>query len=382
MAAYLQQGHGSWGLLEEPAVGTYDGIVLSPVNDGPDSVRAGLARLGEQRSRYEVILDPQLYNPAIDKGKLNEWSYYPADFATANHADVSWWSDRGRDIVSQAAELGVNAICSPAMFPRHFTDDYYRFTVEVADSTAQHATDHGIDTLLTAIVPLKDLSNPGRAMQIASILSSSDCERIYLTFLAEDVQPREPLCDGQGLPTAVHLVRLLSRQMRVHVAFCSHDLVLWKLAGAADVSSGKYFNLRRFTPGRWQDDESSGRVVSYWNEGKLGTLLRDQDVLRLDREGWFEGRVFTSNPSGAEILEILRSGSGKPWQKLSWQQYLRWVHNAEERFSADGEAVAAIERWDRNWTQIDRMRVKFTDRFNDGSHIRIWLNAAIEGLGR
>jgi len=29
MAAYLQQGHGSWGLLEEADIGSYDGLVLS-----------------------------------------------------------------------------------------------------------------------------------------------------------------------------------------------------------------------------------------------------------------------------------------------------------------------------------------------------------------
>ena len=71
MAAYLQQGHGSWGLMEEDEIGSYDGLVLSPVNDGPEAVRNGLSRLGEKRDELEVILDPQLYNPSIDKGKLS-----------------------------------------------------------------------------------------------------------------------------------------------------------------------------------------------------------------------------------------------------------------------------------------------------------------------
>lgn len=382
MAAYLQQGYGSWGLLEEEDIGLYNGLVLSPVNDGPDAVRNGLARLGAKRDELEVILDPQLYNPTINKGRLSEWSYYSAEFETADHSDAAWWIARGREVVDDAHRLGVDAVCSPALFPRNFSDDYYRLIVEVADATCDYANENDIETLLTAIICLKDLANPARALQIASILSDTNCERIYLTFLSEDVQTREPLQDAAALPTAVHLVRLLGQHLRVHVAFCAHDLVLWKFAGATDVSTGKFFNLRRFSPGRWRDEDTSGRQVAYWNEGPLATLLRDQEVLRLDREHWFDGRSFTSNPAGERILDILRGGTGDAWQKLSWLQYLRWAFNADKWFSKAGEAEKALEYWDGKWGDIHAKRVLFTDRFNNGDHVRTWLNAVREGGAR
>ena len=107
MASYLQFGHDSWNLLEEQDIGSYSGLVLSPVNDGPEDVQTRLARLGELRDELEVILDPQMYNPAVDKGKMDQWAYFSADFATADHADVGWWSQRGREIVEQGAQLGV-----------------------------------------------------------------------------------------------------------------------------------------------------------------------------------------------------------------------------------------------------------------------------------
>lgn len=116
MAAYLQQGYGSWGLLEEEDIGLYNGLVLSPVNDGPDAVRNGLARLGAKRDELEVILDPQLYNPTTNKGRLSEWSYYSAEFETADHSDAAWWIARGREVVDDAHRLGVDAVCSPALF--------------------------------------------------------------------------------------------------------------------------------------------------------------------------------------------------------------------------------------------------------------------------
>lgn len=382
MAAYLQQGHGSWGLLEEADIGSYAGVILSPVNDDPIAVANGLARIEEIRGRLEVILDPQLYNPGHDKGQLTEWAYYSTDFETANHGDLAWWSSRAREVVDSAVALGADAICTPAMYRRVFDDAYYNFCVDVADATRTHADAHGVETLLTAIVNLRDLGNPTRALQLASMLSNSRCDRVYLTFLADDIEPRQPLSEAAELASAVHLVRLLSNEMRVHVAFCGHDAILWKFAGATDVSSGKFFNLRRFTPSRWRDDDGGGRQVAYWNENLLATLLRDQEVLRLDREHWFEGQHFSDNPHSTQILRILRSNTGEAWQRLSWLQYLRWLSNADARYADSAKAEEDLEIWDGKWGEIQRKRILFTDRFNDGSHVRTWLNAAREEAAR
>jgi hypothetical protein len=262
-------------------------------------VKDRLGRLGDLRNDLEVILDPQLYNPAANKGKLGEWAYYTADFETADHHDEAWWVARGREVISTGAALGVDAVCSPALLPRQYSDDYYRFVVDIANETSAIADENGIETLLTVIVNLRDLANPNRAFEIASILTESNCDRLYLSFLSEDVLQREPLRDAAALATAVHLIRLLSASMRVHVAFCAHDLVMWKFAGAKDISTGKWMNVRRFSPGRWQEEDGMGRQVPYWNEGPLLTLIRDQEVLRLNRERWFDGRTYPNNPASS-----------------------------------------------------------------------------------
>jgi hypothetical protein len=322
-----------------------------------------------------------MYNPAFEKGKMDEWAYFSSDYATADQGDVNWWTQRGHEIVEQGAQLGVDAVCSPAFVPRLFTDAYYAFMVEVADEMKNHADGRGQETLLTAIVSLKELNNPARALSIASILSRSSCDRVYLMFLNEDVPARQPMNDEAGLPTAVHLVKLLAEVMRIHVAFASHDLVLWKFAGATDISTGKYMNLRRFSPGRWKDEDSGGRQVAYWNEGPLLARLREADVAKLNRQGWFDDRTFESNPSGARILEIIRSGEKAAWLKLSWMQYLRWASNIESLWHGDAAAVeTGLLAADHNWGLLSD--VLFQDRFNDGAHVRDWLNAIREGRRR
>lgn len=378
MASYLQLGHDSWNLLQEPDIGEYSGLVLSPVNDAPADVANRLARLGELRDGLDVILDPQMYNPAFEKGKMDEWAYFSKDYETADQGDLNWWAQRGHEVVEQGAQLGVDAVCSPAFVPKLFTDAYYSFMVEVGDAMKPDADSHGQETLLTAIVSLRDLNNPARAMSIASILSRSSCDRVYLIFLNEDVPARQPMKDEAGLPTAVHLVRLLSEAMRVHVAFASHDLVLWKFAGATDISTGKYMNLRRFSPGRWNDEESGGRQVAYWNEGPLLARLREADVANLNRRGWFDDRNFESNPAGARILEIIRSGKKVAWVKLSWVQYLRWASNVESLWHGNAAAVEnSLLAANHNWGLLSD--ILFQDRFNDGAHVRDWINAIREG---
>ncbi|MDP9966886.1 hypothetical protein J2W37_004616 [Variovorax paradoxus] len=382
MSAYLQLGHESWSLLDEPALSDFKGIVLSPVNDTPEYVEDRLKRLKERRGDYEIILDPQFYNPASNKAKLTQWSFFPSDFETAVGESLDWWAPRAKAVVEEAVNLGFNAVCSPIRIPKIFTSEYYAHAMTVADLTCEFAEDTGVDVLATLIVRMKDLSNPQKAFEIASIMSRGASERVYIIFL-DDVPQREPFDDSEALPTAVHLIRLLTGQgLRVHVAFCAHDLVLWKHAGAADISSGKWMNVRRFSPGRWEEEETGGRQVPYWNEGPLFTLLREQDVKRLDRDGWFKNRKFSANPFGAQILEIIRGGAGTAWQKLSWLQYLRWTSNAEARFSKPEAAERYLEHADSLWTDLQLKKILLIDRFNDGSWVRIWLNAIREGSSR
>lgn len=385
MAAYIQMGHGSWNLIENPEIGDYAGVVLSPVNDGQGYVAERLSRLKrERRDQLDFILDPQLYNPVFDKGKLSEWDYFPDVFKTVTGTDKDAWTHMAASVAECASNLGLNSVCSPCPIPRIGSDDYYEFAVMTGDATAKRANELGIEAMLTVLVPLRDLAQQERAFQIASILTSTTCERIYLAFMADDgYAQRTPLMDSLAMPTAVHLVRLLAETLRVHVAFSGHDAIVWKYAGATDVSSGKFWNVRRFSPTRWFDEEKSVKTtVPYWNESPLLACLRDTDVLRLDREGWYDTRTFRNNPASARILGILRSQSGLPWTADSWIQYLRWLSNADRRCKSPDDAEALLERADSRWTVLDKKKILMLDRQTNGDHVRLWLNAVREGGAR
>lgn len=380
MSAYHQLGHDSWNLVEkkDEEIGPFGGLVLSPVNSPPAKVIDRLKKLGAaKRSRLEVVLDPQLYDPRHDRGSLPEWSHFPSDFETSDRSDARWWIRQGASVVGAAVEVGADAVCSPAFKATRFSDEYYRMIVDAADATKAEADKARLSTLITTIVPLRDLTAPNRAKEIATILTGSNCDRVYLAFLKEEIGMREHLSDFEELSSAVQLIQLLTHAgIRVHVGFCAFDAVLWKAAGATDISSGKFLNLRRFSPARWEEEgeRTTKTTRDYWTESSLLALLREADVLRLHRAGLLSAESLDANPPSKEILHTLVSGSGAKWRAKSWIQYLRWVSNTDAAISSFADGEAALEASIEAWRAVKAARIQLTDVENDGSHTATWLN--------
>jgi len=374
MAAYLQLGHDSWNLLDERNLQRFGGIVISPVNDPPSSVLERLRRIQEAGRTPEIIFDSQVYNPRSGKGHLPAWGYLPDVFDTATWGVAAQWLSVARGAVAAAVAIGADAVCSPAFVPRSFTDDYYRLIADIADETVLEAAKNNCSVLLTAIVSLQELALNGRALEIASIISSSSVDRIYLIFQS-DKAPKEHYEDLLALQGAMLLVAALSRSMRVQIAFCGHDAILWKAVGAQDITSGKFLNLRRFSLGRWEETDTQGRVIPYWNDSSLITLLREADVVRLDRLQLIDEEVVNENPYSKQILAIIRSGTGKPWVGLSWRQYLYWFSTIDRSIATLSDCRTLLKQCDWLWGRVQQNEVLFIDRLNDGSWVRAWISA-------
>lgn len=381
MAAYHQMGHDSWNLISEKNLRNYAGLILSPVNDSPDDVITKLASLGKKRKSLEVILDPQFYKPQSDRGHLANWDHFSEEVDTVDLGNVAWWKKQCKSLVSTATKIGANSICSPTIIPKVYSDDYYRWTVDCAELLYQAASDKSVNVLITAVVRLSELSQKAAPQRIASVLTSSNISRVYLVIF-DDLGPRQQRSDFEELAGAVSLIRLLEEAgTRVLVAFCGLDVILWKAAGATDAATGKFFNLRRFVPGRWEDAAEGGRVVPYWTDDFLIAWLREDDVRLLDREGLIDRDNAVSNPYSTKILEILDEGSGTAWVALGWRQYMHWFMEVESSISQDKSVARQfLTAADTRWAEVSASGVYLFDRQNTGEWIRPWLNAIQLGM--
>src|SRR4051812_26758625 len=132
MGAYLQLGHQSHNLIAEPGLSAFAGIVASPVNYHESELRTHIvtARAGrggdliDTPKPFDVVFDPQLYVPRSERGHLRDWPYFPSDVDSDDRSD-GWWETLVNAVAETANRVQVDAVCSPAIIPRAFTDEYF-----------------------------------------------------------------------------------------------------------------------------------------------------------------------------------------------------------------------------------------------------------------
>ncbi len=231
----------------------------------------------------------------------------------------------------------------------------------------------------SVIIDFDKLETEDEVYRIASIISGSICKDIYVIFSSQKV-PREEYRDSSQIVNALKLIHLLeSAEKKTIVAFCSSDLLIFKAAGASSCASGKFFNLRRFSPSRFEDANGGGGQLPYWFEEGLLAFLRQADILRIQQHDL--GRILktngTNNYWSEKILKQLKSSPKKAWVSLGWRQYLAWFCDAERRLTEYRieDIVENLKAADKNWAMLDSGNVFLEERKNNGEWIRAWLQA-------
>jgi hypothetical protein len=373
MGAYHQMGHDSENLLTEPGLSAYRGAILSPCNY-PEAALAAQIAAAAQRENFETIFDPQLYFPRTDHARLRQWAYFPTDVETADLADIGWWSGVVDGLVQVCETLRPTAICSPAIVPRAYSDDYYALTVEIGLLLDERLRACGVQTLQTAIISAGDIATPGRAREIASILTATAADQVYL-ILQSELEPRREFGDPEPLKGIMRLIAALREAGRmVLVGFCSSDMVLWKAAGATSVATGKFFNLRRFTSSRFDPPAGGGGQVPYWFEESLLAFLRQSDLIRVRAQEMLS-EASSRNPFGQAILA---QDPSAPWLGMGWRQFMAWFADIEERLNAGEPLRPLLRAAERNWETLEANDVLMEESRNNGSWVRQWHRALLE----
>ncbi len=372
MPSYHQMGNDSTNLLFEAGLNSYAGAILSPVNEDQSKVAALLTKVRAKRPKMEMIFDPQLYFPTSDRGELRTWQHFPKDVDTADLSSSAWWKKTNEQLVEVVKTLQPNAVCSPAVVPKVFRNDFYDMMVNVGEELRGLLP--SVPVLQTVIVNLDDMTATDRSDEVASIVSRSKADRVFLVIVT-DVDPRFELSDLEGLKGIMRLIRRLEQnKQRVLVGFSSTDMVLWKAAGASDCATGKFFNLRRFTRSRFAPPSGGGGQLGYLCEESLLALLRASDVIRVQAAGAFSDATLR-NPYTEPILHQIMEN--EPWVALGWRHYLWWFSDFERRATRP-VVRKTIKNADSKWKEFDRKPLYMEERTNDGSWVRQWLRCMTE----
>lgn len=378
MPAYHQMGHDSENLLWSDGLELYRGAILSPVNYG-QAKAAAQVEWARQRIGFETIFDPQLYVPNSERGCLREWPYFPDDVDTADLDSEVWWEKVLDALVNVCVDIQPTAVCSPAVMPATYPDDYFARMVSIGDQLSSRLSGSGLKFVQTAVVGMPDLATPGRPMAIASILSRARTSQVYLVLVSQ-AEPRRELLAVEEIKGAMRLIAAMQAAgIQVTVGFSSSDVLLWKAAGASNCATGKFFNLRRFTKTRFEEPGGQGGgQVPYWIEEPLMAFLRQSDVQRIIPMD-LPRLEPTANPFGAQILEQLANEPERAWLALAWRQFMFWFADVENRLETGAVTSAALLRnADSNWKTLDDGDFFMEERRNDGGWIRPWRRALAE----
>ncbi len=359
--------------LDKESLSAYKGAFLSPTNEDEAHTRAIVQ--SPPRNDFEFIFDPQLYFPNSSRGVLPQWDYFPTDVDTADHSNSAWWSELLKGVHEAALRTGCNACCVPAIVPRTYTDDFYLRCLENANEMIE-LSNGTLRILNTVLISFADMGLANRAETLASIVSNSSAREIYLVIVS-DREPRRELSDVPSLIGISRFISLLeAADVRVTVGFCSTDVVLWKAAGASHCATGKFFNLRRFTPSRWEDPTGGGGQLPYWIEEGLMAYLRESDVLRVQQAGIASD--LTSNLThSAEILRKINDVV--PWVAESWRHYMEWFASIEWRIEHGvTDPSFLLSAAERNSLLLEDQRILMEEPRNDFSWLRPWRRVLAE----
>ena len=385
MPAYLQMGNDTENLVGEKDLEGFEGIVLSPVNREPLEIRSDIVDF-RRKGFFDIVLDPQLYLPHSERGCLQSHAYFPSDLDTADIQSDAWWTKVVADLVECAKQYRVDAIASPVVLPKVWSDDYFGRCRDTASALKEGLTGSALRTLTTVMVSLEQLTAPEARLRIASILSDAAADGYYLVIVSE-TPPRSELSDDTELLGLMLLIAELESSGReVLVSHCSSDMILFKAAGASHCASGKFFNLRRFTKSRYEEPSKGGKQLAYSFQHSLMAFLRESDVLRLQNEGRGKliGSLASNNYWSEQIAEQWREDPTKPWLGLSWRQYLSWFWQTENLVSqADSKLVGDwLREAEQNWLDLEDQNILFAEPRNDGKWIRPWRLALNDFLKR
>ncbi len=381
MSSYFQMGHNTENLVGETDLDEFNGIILSPLNREPIELEENISEF-RQKGSYNIILDPQLYFPLSERGKLQQQPYFPSDFDTADHFSISWWEGVLNPLCIFAEKLKVNAIASPVFLPKVFRPDYFSICADVSQMLFDKLSGTGINPLTTVMIDLSILTKQDLVFEAASILSDVDTTGYYIV-LVSDIEPRREFSDSEELFGAMSLINeFKNTSRRVIVSHCSSDMLLYKAAGAAHCATGKYFNLRRFTKSRFDEPSGGGGQLPYWFEHSLLAFLREADV-QLIEEGNSKliGTGSSRNYWSEEIKKNWKESPGEPWVRYGWRQYLSWFGKIEAALN-ENDALYKVGEWlriaEENWLKLEDDMILLEEPRNNGKWLRPWRQALIK----
>ena len=380
MNIYHQGGHNLvWNLESLDQDGAGNGIIFSPVNDGPTRIMAL-----EQSIRCCSLFDPQFYTPASERGKLSDYTFFPSaampEFTTFDFQSACW--NIASQCVKWQAEAGFPYIVIPTRYFDDLPSDYFaQISACYIDPFLAAIAKIGFDgpILLTAIIKSRQIIDEEQRNDILNWLTShQDIDGIYLIF--ESSSNSKQIKDPIYLAECMKFIRALKdNDLSVHIGYNNTEGLLYSLSGPDSICMGSYENLRRFAPTRFAEQEPQNMrqpnprlysaVLLQWIQFSYIQAIQQ---LYSGWENLFENTRYTPlNFRPLQKWNLRQPDLYKHFFLVFSQQVSALPEDLRERAKFLREE---INRARMEFAAIDRAGVYLDDN-SDGAHLNAWLTA-------
>ena len=274
---YHQVGHNaSWNVQSHEGEDSSDGLILSPVHQGPGMINA-LA----QDTRSNSLFDPQFYLPSSQKPKLLQYDFFPDNIAEGGFSTTSFEASvktSAELCMKFQREMGFRRLCVPTRFIDQMYSNYIDRQRAFSVDAFIAATFEDEEVCVSIAVTAPMLEDEGFRTKLLSWLTSyPNVRELCLTYSA----PRDTKqIRTVNLLLACHRLGVEMQAIGLDLTW-SHqntEAFLFTAQGDVAVSMGSFENTRIFSTDKFvvTDEDRRGPKARIYLRGLLNWVQIDQ----------------------------------------------------------------------------------------------------------
>ncbi len=372
-----------WNLQSINDDRTGDGIIIGARSLEKEKVEALPAK-----TRRKAIFDPQFFLPAVPKGKLRTYDFFPhiaaEGFTSSDYADESAGISASGCVDFQIRN-GFRHVVIPTRYMPGMPSDFIStqntlFVEPFLEAIADQREDYS--ALLQLVVTDNMLKDTEYTADLLNwITGISGIAGVYL--IAEQNASTKQVKDADFLYRLLCFTSALrENDMIVVLGYLNTEAILLSLADPSVLTMGVYENTRAFKIKTFEENDTAQR-------GPSPRLYMAKCLQWIDRN--YHGAIERRLPGGKSLFDqnkyqaiMFRPSFNWHFSKpelykhhfLELSRQLRTISQLEgkERYE---QVVAMIREAGRIFKTMDQSGIVL-DQDNDGSHLSAWLTAANE----
>jgi hypothetical protein len=378
ISVHHQVGHNaSWNVESFEKDGCGDGLILSPVHQGPSTIEKLSASV-----RTASIFDPQFYVPSSQKPKLLQYDFFPEKIVDGGFATTTFEAnvkDSAKKCVDFQTDMGFRRITVPTRFLDQMYSNYVDRQKAFCVDAFMDLIDSSEEICLSLAVTSAMLEDEGfRTKLLSWITSYSNVRELYLIY--SNPRDTKQIHDADFLVACHRLGQEMNGiGLELTWGHQNTEALLSTAQGEVGITIGSFENTRIFSTDKFvvTDEDRRGPKARVFLSGLLNWVQFEQakEIRNKLPKVWANIYDPTIHAEAA-FSQVLEPTFNQP------PLYKHYFQNmaAESKLISKIDIASRkkylrerIERAQAAYAQIGR--VIQLERHGQGTHLAPWLKA-------